>query len=57
MIWFDVSQLHNNINKAWLLPEQVLEGQFLQDHVSTDVSPHNQGVFVKGTNKEFQYIS
>ena len=54
MIRFNISQLHNNINKAWFLPEQVLEGQFLQDHVSTAVSPHNQGVFVKGTKEEFQ---
>lgn len=42
-------QAYKNVNEAWILPEQVQEDQFSQGHVSTAVSPHNQGVFVEGT--------
>ena len=44
-------------NWSWLLPEQELEDQFSQGHVSTAASPRNQGVFVEGTNEQVQCIS
>lgn len=44
-------------NWSWLLPEREQEDQFSQGHVSTAVSPRNQGVFVEGTNQQVQCIS
>lgn len=45
------AKLKKVTNWSWLLPEQVLEDQFSLGHVSTAVSPRNQGVFVEGTSE------